>query len=141
MQRMMGELDRRGKRYGKGFYEYAENGSKRLWPGLAQAFPLSSTQPGADELKQRFLYVQALETARCLEEGVLAHPADGDIGALLGWGFPSWTGGTLSLIDTVGIAHFVAECERMATVYGPRFAPSAWLKSRAAKNEGFYPPR
>ena len=69
--------------------------------------------------------IQALETARCIEEGVVTHAADADVGSLLAWGFPSWTGGPLSLIDTVGGATFVAECKRMAESYGARFAPSA----------------
>jgi 3-hydroxyacyl-CoA dehydrogenase/enoyl-CoA hydratase/3-hydroxybutyryl-CoA epimerase len=70
---------------------------------------------------------------------VVTHAADADVGALLAWGFPSWTGGPLSLIDTVGIRKFTAECQRMAGPYGPRFAPSAWLLARAARGEAFYP--
>lgn len=139
MRRMLEDLKRPGKRYGRGFYEYPEGGTKHVWPGLGQAFPLAATQPSVSELKKRLLYIQSLETARCLEEGVLTHPADADVGSLLAWGFPSWTGGTLSLIDTVGIAAFVAECERMAALYGPRFVPSAWLRERAQRADTFYP--
>lgn len=141
MSRMLGELRRPGKRYGKGFYEYPQDGRKFLWPGLKDAFPVAAEQPTVEELKKRLLYIQSLETARCLEEGVLTYPADGDVGSLLAWGFPSWTGGTLSLIDTVGIQRFVAECERLGNAYGPRFLPSQWLKERAAKGEAFYPAR
>jgi 3-hydroxyacyl-CoA dehydrogenase/enoyl-CoA hydratase/3-hydroxybutyryl-CoA epimerase len=90
------------------------------------------------EVIDRLLYRQALETARCFEEGVLDHPADADIGSIFGWGFPPWTGGTLSFIDTVGIKHFVAECDRMAEAYGPRFAVSDWLRERASKGESFH---
>jgi 3-hydroxyacyl-CoA dehydrogenase/enoyl-CoA hydratase/3-hydroxybutyryl-CoA epimerase len=139
MRRMIEEFKRCGKRYGKGFYEYPEGGVKKLWSGLKEAFPPAAAQPSVDELKERFLYIQALETARCLEEGVVTHAADADVGALLAWGFPSWTGGPLSLIDTVGIRKFTAECQRMAGLYGPRFAPSAWLLARAARGEAFYP--
>ena len=64
---------------------------------------------------------------------------DGDLGSLYGGGFPAWTGGTLSFIDTVGIAAFVAEADRLAKLYGSRFAPSAWLRDKANKGEGFYP--
>jgi 3-hydroxyacyl-CoA dehydrogenase / enoyl-CoA hydratase / 3-hydroxybutyryl-CoA epimerase len=138
MKRMLDELKRPGKRYGKGFYEYPEGGKKFLWPGLKDAFPIAAEQPSLDEAKKRLLYIQAMETARCLEEGVLTHAADGDVGSILAWGFPVWTGGTLSLIDTVGIQKFVAECEVLATLYGPRFAPSAWLRERAQRGEGFY---
>ncbi|HEY3654211.1 MAG TPA: 3-hydroxyacyl-CoA dehydrogenase NAD-binding domain-containing protein [Steroidobacteraceae bacterium] len=139
MRRMIEEFERCGKRYGKGFYDYPEGGTKRLWSGLKDAFPPSATQPSVEEVKQRFLYIQSLETARCLEEGVVTHPADADVGSLLAWGFPSWTGGPLSLIDTVGLPKFVAECKRMAERFGGRFAPSAWLSERAGRGEAFYP--
>lgn len=139
MRRML-DLERRGKRYGKGFYEYSDGGRKRLWRGLAAVFPPAAAQPDIEELKKRFLYIQSLETARCLEEGVLTHAADGDLGAVLGWGFPAWTGGTLSLIDTLGVRTFVRECREFARKLGPRFAPSAWLESRAKRNEAFLSP-
>jgi 3-hydroxyacyl-CoA dehydrogenase/enoyl-CoA hydratase/3-hydroxybutyryl-CoA epimerase len=89
-------------------------------------------------VRRRLLYIQAIETARCLEEGVLMHPADGDIGSVLAWSFPTYTGGTLSLIDTVGIQRFVTECEELADLHGERFRPSSWLKARAAKGQAFY---
>jgi 3-hydroxyacyl-CoA dehydrogenase/enoyl-CoA hydratase/3-hydroxybutyryl-CoA epimerase len=139
MRRMLEELKRPGKRYGKGFYEYPEAGKKRLWPGLAQAFPPAAAQPSLEQVKKRLLYIQALETARCLEEGVLSHPSDADVGSLLAWGFPSWTGGTLSLIETLGIERFVEECDHMSQECGPRFAPSAWLRERARRGDVFYP--
>jgi 3-hydroxyacyl-CoA dehydrogenase/enoyl-CoA hydratase/3-hydroxybutyryl-CoA epimerase len=139
MRRMIEEFKRPGKRYGKGFYDYPEGGIKRLWSGLKDAFPLSYVQPPIDELKRRFLYIQSLETARCVEEGVITHPADADVGSLLAWGFPSWTGGPLSLIDTIGLKNFVAECKGMAKRYGARFAPPKWLRDRSARGEAFYP--
>jgi 3-hydroxyacyl-CoA dehydrogenase/enoyl-CoA hydratase/3-hydroxybutyryl-CoA epimerase len=139
MRRMIEEFKRCGKRYGKGFYDYPEGGVKRLWSGLKDAFPLAAVQPSVEELKRRFLYIQSLETARCIEEGVVSHAADADVGSLLAWGFPSWTGGPLSLIDTVGAANFVAGCKRMAERYGARFAPSTWLSERASRGEAFYP--
>ncbi|GLU37329.1 3-hydroxyacyl-CoA dehydrogenase NAD-binding domain-containing protein [Pseudomonas sp. NBRC 100443] len=138
MQRMVEEFKRIGRRAGGGFYDYPAEGGRRLWAGLAEAFPLAPEQPEVGELRKRILYIQALETARCMEEGVLTHPADGDLGALLGWGFPSWTGGTLSLIDTVGVQAFVADCERLAKLHGSRFKPSAWLRDRALRGEPFY---
>ncbi|MHC8380508.1 3-hydroxyacyl-CoA dehydrogenase NAD-binding domain-containing protein [Pseudomonas sp. LB3P14] len=138
MQRMVEEFKRIGRRGTGGFYDYPAEGGKRLWSGLEQAFPRLAEQPDVAELRKRILYIQALETARCLEEGVLTHPADGDVGSLLAWGFPSWTGGTLSLIDTVGVQAFVADCERMAKLYGPRFKPSIWLRERALRGEPFY---
>lgn len=138
MRKFVEDLDRKGKRFGKGFYDYPEDGKKRLWPGLAEVYPVSSEQPPVQEVIDRLLYRQALETARCFEEGVLNHPADADIGSIFGWGFPPWAGGTLSFIDTVGIRHFVAECDRMAEAYGPRFEVSDWLRARAEKGETFH---
>lgn len=139
MQRMI-ELGRGSRKAGAGFYEYPSDGTpKHLWNGLRNEFPPAANQPAQDELKTRFLYVQAIETARCLEQGVLETAEDGDLGAVYGWGFPAWTGGTLSYIDTIGVAEFVREADRLAQAYGPRFAPSAWLRDRAAKGEGFYP--
>jgi len=138
MKRMLEEFERPGKRAGRGFYDYPEGGKKRLWPGLAQAFPPAAQQPTVDELRKRLLYIQALETARCIESGVLSQAKEGDVGSVLGWGYPSWTGGTLSFIETVGLTDFIAECDRMAAAYGPRFKPSEWLRERAATGETFY---
>lgn len=134
----MRELGRTSRKAGGAFYAYPEAGAKHLWPGLADAFPPALEQPDQDELKKRLLYAQAMETARCLEEGVLETPEDADLGAVFGWGFPLWTGGTLTYIDTIGIGNFVREADRLAQLYGPRFAPSAWLRARAERNEGFY---
>ncbi|WP_310531405.1 3-hydroxyacyl-CoA dehydrogenase NAD-binding domain-containing protein [Novosphingobium sp.] len=132
-------LGRGSRKAGGGFYAYPEGAPKHLWTGLAEEFPVTATQPDQAELKARLLCAQAIETARCLEEGVIETAEDGDLGAVYGWGFPAWTGGTLSYIDTVGIAAFVAECDRLAQLYGERFLPSAWLRAKAAKGEGFYP--
>lgn len=138
MRRMLEEFRRPGRRGGGGFYEYPRGAAKRLWPGLTTAFPPTSAQPTSEELKARLLYIQALETSRCLEEGIIEQPAEADLGALLGWGFPSWTGGPLSLIDTIGIRTFVVECERMSHVYGSRFEPGDALRDRARRGEPFY---
>jgi len=138
MKKFVEELDRKGKRFGKGFYEYPEGEKKYLWPGLAELYSLTEEQPPVQEVIDRLMYRQALETARCFEEGVMDHPADADIGSIFGWGFPPWTGGTLSFIDTVGIKHFVTECDRMAEAYGSRFAVSDWLRQRAENGESFH---
>ena len=138
IQKMVEGLDRKGKRYGKGFYDYPEGTKKHLWPGLAEEFPVAAEQPDLDELKLRFLTIQALETARCMEEGVVTHAEDGDIGSIFGWGFPPWTGGTMSYIDTVGIGNFVADCDRMAEAYGDRFKVSPWLRERAESGQPFH---
>jgi 3-hydroxyacyl-CoA dehydrogenase/enoyl-CoA hydratase/3-hydroxybutyryl-CoA epimerase len=134
---MVEELKRPGRRFGGGFYEYPAHAPKHLWPGLSERFPVKATQPAVEEVKKRFLYIQALESARCVEEGVVTHPADADLGSILGWGFPAWTGGTLSFIDTVGVGAFVDECKRLARAHGPRFRPSRWLAERARKGTAF----
>ena len=137
LETMAVSLGRRGRKSGAGFYEYPTGGRKHLWRGISEHFPPAAEQPEPEEVRKRILYIQALVPARCLEEGVLTHPADGDLGSVFGWGFPSWSGGTLSLIETVGIGAFVNECDRLAQRHGPRFAPTAQLREMAASGCGF----
>jgi 3-hydroxyacyl-CoA dehydrogenase / enoyl-CoA hydratase / 3-hydroxybutyryl-CoA epimerase len=135
------ELGRKGKRSGAGFYEYGENQGprgKRLWPGLREHFPPAAVQPDSGEVRKRLLYAQAIETARCLEENVVTHPADADIGSVFGWGFPPYTGGTLSYIETQGLKTFVAEADLLAEKHGNRFKVPESLRSMAANGETFY---
>jgi 3-hydroxyacyl-CoA dehydrogenase/enoyl-CoA hydratase/3-hydroxybutyryl-CoA epimerase len=138
LRRMRDEIGRSGRKSGGGFYDYPAGGKKKLWPGLADVYPPISAYD-VEELKKRLLYAQAIETARCLEEGVLETPEDADLGAVYGWGFPGWTGGTISYIDTIGVENFVREADRLAQTYGARFAPSAWLRAKATRGESFYP--
>jgi 3-hydroxyacyl-CoA dehydrogenase/enoyl-CoA hydratase/3-hydroxybutyryl-CoA epimerase len=138
VRRFVEELERGGRKFGRGFYDYPEGGRKRLWSGLAQLYPVRSEQPSLDEVKSRLLYVQAMESVRCLDEGVLTHPADGDLGSILGWGFPTWTGGTLTLVETVGVSRFVKECDRLARQHGDRFRPTRKLRTLAAAGKTFY---
>lgn len=142
LRTMVVDNKRIGKRTGAGFYDYPadSNGKKALWPGLSKLYPPKTEQPDVSEVKTRLLYIQAIEAARCMEQGVIDHPADADLGSILGIGFPTWTGGIISFIDTIGLAGFVAECERLERAYGPRFAPSEWLKAKATRREAFHPP-
>jgi len=133
------DLRRLGRKSAGGFYEYPEGGKKFLWPGLAREYPLAAQQPSLEEAKQRLLYIQALETVRCLEEGVLTSVEEADLGSVLGWGFPTFTGGTLSFIDTLGLATFVAGCQRLAKRHGSRFEPTPGLIERAGSGGSFHP--
>lgn len=132
------ELGRKGRRAGAGFYDYPEGAEKHLWPGLREQFPRAQDQLEPEEVRKRLLYAQALETVRCLDEGVVTHAADADIGSVFGWGFPPYTGGTLSFIETTGLPEFVAEADRLAEAYGPRFAVPESLRTMAAEGRTFY---
>jgi 3-hydroxyacyl-CoA dehydrogenase/enoyl-CoA hydratase/3-hydroxybutyryl-CoA epimerase len=135
----MMKLERYGRKNGKGSYAYPEDGSKKhLWPELSTHFPLADEQPNVDDLKDRFLCRQAIEVARCYEEGVLNDPESADVGAIFGWGFAPWTGGPLSYIDTVGAASFVELADKLAQQFGPRYTPTKQLRDMAAKGETFY---
>ncbi|MDR6861127.1 3-hydroxyacyl-CoA dehydrogenase NAD-binding domain-containing protein [Variovorax guangxiensis] len=140
MRKMVEELGRKGKAAGAGFFEYPADGKKRLWPGLAQLCPPQASQPDVEELKRRFLTIQALEGARCIDEGVVRDPADADIGSILGIGYPAWTGGVLSYIETVGLQRFVEQARDFAARLGPRYEPPADLLRRAAEQQAYHPP-
>jgi len=134
----MVELGRMGRKNGKGAYDYPEGGKKHLWAGLADHFPRADHQPDIAEVKTRFLYRQAVEAARCMEEGVLRDIPSGDVGAIFGWGFAPMTGGPMSFMDQIGLPDFVREADRLAQQYGERFAPPKLLRDMAAKGESFY---
>ncbi|MEM9938634.1 MAG: 3-hydroxyacyl-CoA dehydrogenase NAD-binding domain-containing protein [Pseudomonadota bacterium] len=132
-----------GRKAGKGFYDYNEKGKPaRLWPDLNKKIDVTVDECPPElkkELTNRLLVRQAVEVARCFEEGVITDARDGDIGSILAWGFAPYTGGCCSYIDLIwGIKDFVAEAERLAEKYGERFAPGPMLKDMAAKGEGFY---
>jgi 3-hydroxyacyl-CoA dehydrogenase/enoyl-CoA hydratase/3-hydroxybutyryl-CoA epimerase len=135
----MVELGRLGRKSAKGWYDYPESGKKALWTGLGDLFPRAGDQPDVEAVKERLLYRQLIECARCFEEGVLETPEDGDIGAIFGWGFAPYTGGPFSHMDTVGIVHVVTVLDRLAAEHGDRFAPTAQLRALAADGATFYP--
>jgi 3-hydroxyacyl-CoA dehydrogenase/enoyl-CoA hydratase/3-hydroxybutyryl-CoA epimerase len=140
LEAMVEKNGRLGRKNGKGFYDYPEKGPKKLWPGLAdlQTTTLDPDTIDVDELKKRLLAMQALETARCFEEGVLTDVREADVGSILGFGFAPFSGGTLSYIDFMGVKNFVALCQQLEKKFGPRFKPNALLLDLAAKGETFY---
>ncbi|BDI06266.1 3-hydroxyacyl-CoA dehydrogenase NAD-binding domain-containing protein [Sphaerotilus microaerophilus] len=137
LRRLYG-LGRLGRKNGQGFYDYDAQGGKRLWPGLAELYPRRAIQPSPDDLKQRILYVQAVEAARAMEEGVLLDPADGDVGSILGVGYPAYTGGPFCFIDGVGLKAFVAEADRLADLFGEQLRPPHLLREMAERGQTFY---
>jgi 3-hydroxyacyl-CoA dehydrogenase/enoyl-CoA hydratase/3-hydroxybutyryl-CoA epimerase len=135
--RMVKELKRPGRAAGGGFYEYPKEGRKYLWPELARVFGTKRNGWDLQELKDRILYRQAIETARCFEEGVLTAAHDANIGSIYGIGFPAWTGGALQFINSVGTARFVKRADELAGKFGERFAPPRLLRDKAARGEQF----
>jgi 3-hydroxyacyl-CoA dehydrogenase/enoyl-CoA hydratase/3-hydroxybutyryl-CoA epimerase len=140
LEEMVEKRGRLGRKNGKGFYDYPQAGPKRLWPGLADLQPkkLDPDTISVKELKQRLLVMQALETARCIEEGVVTDVREADVGSILGFGFAPFTGGTISYIDGMGTKAFVALCADFAKRYGARFKPPKLLLDMAKRNETFY---
>lgn len=112
---------RKGKKFGGGFYDYGDGGS-RLWPGLGDLFCLTKEQPDIAVLQDRLLFVQALETVRCMDEGVVQSEADANIGSIFGWGFAAHHGGTVQFIKAYGVAAFMARAKALTEQFGDRFA-------------------
>jgi len=134
---MLNEFSRAGKAAGAGFYEYPEGGKKFLWPGLKERFEKADRQISQEDVRDRILFIQAIETVRCLEEGVLRSVADANIGSIFGIGFAAWAGGALQYINQYGVQVFVARAQYLAEQYGERFLPPALLLEKAAKGETF----
>ena len=134
---MVKELDRPGKKAGKGFYEYPQGGQKYIWPELTKYFPLSKEQLSQQELMERLMFAQANEAARCYEEKVVMTVADTNIGSIFGWGFAPHQGGALQYINAYGVAKFVKRAEELAAKCGPRFKPAAILVEMAKAGKTF----
>jgi 3-hydroxyacyl-CoA dehydrogenase/enoyl-CoA hydratase/3-hydroxybutyryl-CoA epimerase len=139
IDRMLDEFSRPGKLEGAGFYEYVDGKRAGLWKGLRDAFP-----PVADpsslslrDLEERMLFIEAIETVKCVDEGVIPSVADANIGSIMGIGFPGWTGGVLQYINGYenGVAGFVERARELAATYGERFTPPASLVAKAQAGE------
>jgi 3-hydroxyacyl-CoA dehydrogenase/enoyl-CoA hydratase/3-hydroxybutyryl-CoA epimerase len=137
VDRMVDEFKRPGRAGGAGFYEYPAGGEKFLWPELKRLFERPGAAWDMQELKDRILYIQAIESARCLEEGVLRNVADANIGSIFGIGFPAWTGGALQFIDSVGVAKFAARADALAARYGERYACPKIVRDKAQAGRSF----
>ncbi|MFD7452023.1 3-hydroxyacyl-CoA dehydrogenase NAD-binding domain-containing protein [Kitasatospora sp. NPDC059827] len=154
VDRMVDEFGRPGRSGGAGFYEYGEDGKRgRLWPGLLEHFaggvegvdgaggagPVDPAEVPFEDLKERMLFSEAIDSVRCLEEGVLTSVADANVGSILGIGFPAWTGGVFQYINGYpgGPAGFAARARELAAAYGERFAPPALLERIAAEGRTF----
>jgi 3-hydroxyacyl-CoA dehydrogenase/enoyl-CoA hydratase/3-hydroxybutyryl-CoA epimerase len=135
----LADRGRLGRKSKAGFYAYDEKGKRTgLWEGLAELWPPRAEQPSLQEVQHRLAMVQTLEAVRALEEGVLTDIREGDVGAILGWGFMPWSGGPFSWLDMLGADEAVVLCDRLAAAHGDRFAAPALLRELAASGESFY---
>ena len=135
----MEDQGRLGRKVKAGFFAYDENG-KRLgyWDGLGDHYPLSATQPKLTDVQHRLMFAQVLEAVKALEEGVLIDIREGDVGAILGWGFAPWSGGPLSWLDMLGTPYAAERCDQLQAAFGDRFGCPYLLREMAAKNQSFY---
>jgi len=135
----MADQGRLGRKSNAGFYAYDASGKREnLWDGLATHWPVAASQPPLTEVEHRLLMIQALEAVRALEQGVLTDIREGDVGAILGWGFAPWSGGPFSWLDIIGAARAVEICDGLTALHGDRFAAPALLREMAAKGQTFY---
>ena len=140
LEEMVVKRERFGRKNAKGFFDYPESGKKHLWPDLTEVTgaPKPVESFDVEELKQRLLVMQALETARIFEDKVLTDVREADVGSILGFGFAPYTGGTLSYIDGMGTPAFLELCKKFTRKWGPRFKPNKLLREMAKNGETFY---
>ena len=135
----MEQEGRLGRKANAGFYAYDEKGKRvGLWDGLAAQYPVAEIQPELTEVQHRLLFSQVLEAVRALEEGVLMDIREGDVGAILGWGFAPWSGGPLSWLDIIGAPYAAERCDQLTEKFGERFACPPLLREMAEKGQTFY---
>ncbi|WBU65104.1 3-hydroxyacyl-CoA dehydrogenase NAD-binding domain-containing protein [Paracoccus aerodenitrificans] len=135
----MADQGRMGRKANAGFYAYDDKGKRQgLWDGLDAQFPEADEQPELTEVQHRLMFAQVLEAVRALEEGVLEDIREGDVGAILGWGFAPWSGGPFSWLDMMGAAQAVEICDRLEAEHGKRFKAPDLLREMAGKDQSFY---
>ncbi|MBU0384485.1 3-hydroxyacyl-CoA dehydrogenase, partial [Acinetobacter baumannii] len=130
---MIHELNRKGKAAGAGFYEYPENGKKYLWEGLNRW--KKDHDISEQDMIDRILFVQALDTLRCYEEGVLESVIDANVGSIFGIGYAPWTGGAIQFLNQYGTDKAQKRAEELAAKYGERFTPPALLRTKAEQKQ------
>jgi 3-hydroxyacyl-CoA dehydrogenase/enoyl-CoA hydratase/3-hydroxybutyryl-CoA epimerase len=135
----MADQGRLGRKSNAGFYAYSDKGDRlALWEGLEAKYPLDKMQPSLTDVQHRLLMAQVLEAVRALEDGVLTDIREGDVGAILGWGFAPWSGGPFAWLDIIGAARAVEICRGLTAQFGPRFHAPKLLVDMAGKHETFY---
>ena len=135
---MVGQ-NRLGRKSNAGFYTYDDAGKRGdIWEGLAAQFPRAANQPDLHAVQHRLMFAQVLEAVRALEDGVLTDIREGDVGAILGWGFAPWSGGPFGWLDILGASRAVEICDALETTHGARFKAPQLLRDMAAKGGSFY---
>ncbi len=143
VEKMIG-LGRSSRLKGAGFFDYEDGKRGSLWAGLKDEFPIAEQQIPFEDMKDRMLFAEALETAKCFEEGVITSAAAANIGSIMGIGFPPMTGGAAQFMTgyedaagEIGLTAFVARADELAAAYGERFTPTQWLRDLAASGGSF----
>ncbi|KQI70846.1 3-hydroxyacyl-CoA dehydrogenase [Loktanella sp. 5RATIMAR09] len=135
----MYDQERLGRKSNAGFYAYDDKGKRMgLWDGLDAQYPIADEQPDLITVQHRLLFAQVLEAVRALEEGVLEDIREGDVGAILGWGFAPWSGGPFSWLDIIGTPYAAERCDQLTQEFGARFTTPALLRDMADKGQEFY---
>ncbi len=135
----MFDQNRLGRKSNAGFYAYDDKGKRQgLWDGLTAQYPVADEQPDLTTVQHRLLFAQVLEAVRALEEGVLEDIREGDVGAILGWGFAPWSGGPFSWLDIIGAPYAAERCDQLTAEFGDRFKTPDLLREMADKGQSFY---
>ena len=136
IETLVEEYKRAGRHHGGGYYDYGDDG-RTIWPDLLSLYYKPEVKISDEDIKDRLLFCNVIESLKCLEEGVLRSVADGNVGSLLGIGAPTWTGGYIQFVNTFGLQNFVDRCNELAERYGERFRPPEIVSTKLAANEVF----
>lgn len=136
LEKMAHGFSRMGRDAGRGFYDYEDGEAPELWSGL-RVFERRRAAVSHDDLRDRLMFIQAIESLRCLDEGVVASAADANLCAVLGWGFPASSGGAIAFIDRMGVRAFAKRARDLAARFGERFEPPSLLMRHAERDEPF----